>query len=77
MQTIEFRLDPQHQYIQLCNLLKLAGIASSGGQGKLLVANGGVTVDHRLENRKTAKIYAGQVVACQGASISVIADGGT
>ena len=44
------------EYVELCNLLKLVGIADSGGQGKLLVANGEVQVDGRQESRKTAKI---------------------
>jgi len=73
MQTIEFQLDGQHPHIELCNLLKLTGIASSGGQGKLMVANGDVTVDDRPESRKTAKILAGQVVECLGTRITVTA----
>lgn len=73
MQTIEFQLDPQRQYIELCNLLKLAGIAGTGGQGKSMVAHGEVTVDDRPESRKSAKIRAGQTVACQGSRISVVA----
>lgn len=72
MQIIEFQLDLQHPYIELCNLLKLTGVASSGGQGKLMVANGDVTVDDNPETRKTAKIRAGQVVECLGRRISVI-----
>jgi ribosome-associated protein len=73
MQTIEFQLDVLHPHIELCNLLKLTGIASSGGQGKLMVANGDVTVDQHPESRKTAKIRAGQVVECLGTRISVTA----
>ncbi|MCX7175215.1 MAG: RNA-binding S4 domain-containing protein [Proteobacteria bacterium] len=73
MQTIEFQLDGQRPHIELCNLLKLTGIASSGGQGKLMVANGDVTVDGKPESRKTAKIHAGQMVECLGTRISVTA----
>lgn len=65
----EFQLNVDH--VRLCDLLKLAGIADSGGQGKQLVAAGEVTVDGRPESRKTAKIRAGQTVACHGVSISV------
>ncbi len=75
MQTIEFQLDDAHPHIELCNLLKLTGVASSGGQGKLMVANGDVTVDGQPESRKTAKIHAGQVVECLGTQITVIAAG--
>ena len=59
------------EYVELCNLLKLAGLADSGGQGKALVAAGEVGVDGRPENRKTAKIRAGQVVTCRGTRIVV------
>jgi len=71
MQLIDFKLGDE--YVELCNLLKLAGLAGSGGQGKALVASGAVRVDGRLESRKTAKIRAGQVVECEGARIRVSA----
>ena len=70
MKSFEFRLTGE--YIELCNLLKLAGVADSGGRGKALVAEGRVTVDGRPEGRKTAKIRAGQQVECLGARMSVL-----
>ena len=70
MQTVELRLNGE--YVELCNLLKLAGVAESGGRGKALVAGGEVTVDGQPESRKTAKIRAGQVVECLGARITVV-----
>ena len=60
-------------FIELNQLLKLAGLASSGGGGKALVAAGGITVDGAAELRKTAKIQAGQVVMAGEARIRVIA----
>jgi len=69
MKNIEFPL--AGEYVELCNLLKLAGIADSGGRGKALVAEGAVTVDGLLESRKTAKIRAGQVIECLGVRITV------
>jgi ribosome-associated protein len=57
--------------IRLCDLLKLAGVATSGGLGKHLVADGEVTVDGQPESRKTAKIRAGQTVQCRGTRIAV------
>lgn len=59
------------EYVRLCDLLKLAGIAGSGGLGKLLVAQGEVTVDGAPESRKTAKIRTGQIVECRGVKIAV------
>jgi len=62
------------EFVPLCDLLKLAGVADSGGRGKALVAAGEVIVDGRREDRKTAKIRAGQVVECCGVKITVQAD---
>jgi ribosome-associated protein len=60
------------EYIALCDLLKTVGIAQSGGQGKVLVADGNVTVDGEIELRKTAKIRKGQLVECFGETIEVM-----
>nr|WP_298122036.1 RNA-binding S4 domain-containing protein [uncultured Pseudoxanthomonas sp.] len=71
MPRIDFDLDPPHDYVELNQLLKLAGIADSGGQGKAIVASGEVTVDGEAELRKTAKIRAGQVVRIGDTEIRV------
>lgn len=70
METTSFELNGE--YIELCNLLKLAGLANSGGQGKLMVSDGIVKVDDNIETRRTAKIRAGQVVQCMDQQIKVI-----
>lgn len=49
-------------YIELNQLLKLAGACDSGGAGKALVAAGEVRVDGKVETRKTCKIRRGQTV---------------
>lgn len=67
--TVEFQV--KGEYVELCNLLKLVGIADSGGRGKALVAEGAVKVDGQPESRKTAKIRAGQVVECLGIEIKI------
>ena len=71
MDTQEFKL--RGEYVALCDLLKLAGIADSGGQGKLMITNGEVTVDGQPESRKTAKIRANQTVRCLGQTVRVMA----
>ena len=60
------------EFIALCDLLKITGIANSGGQGKLFVADGNVTVDGKIELRKTAKIRKGQVVTIFDETITII-----
>jgi ribosome-associated protein len=71
MQHLEFVLD--REFIELNQLLKLVGLADSGGAGKALVASGGVRVDGIVELRKTAKIRAGQIVRLDSAEIRVLA----
>ena len=71
MNTMEFKL--RGEYVALCDLLKLTGIADSGGQGKMMIANGEVTVDGQPESRKTAKIRANQAVECLGQRVVVVA----
>lgn len=71
MQQLEFVLD--REFVELNQLLKLSGLCDSGGQGKMLVADGAVKVDGKVESRKTAKIRAGQVVRIGDVQVKVIA----
>ncbi|MFT3756899.1 MAG: RNA-binding S4 domain-containing protein [Pseudoxanthomonas sp.] len=73
MQTLDFDLDGE--FVELNQLLKLVGIAGSGGEGKQIVASGAVRVDGELELRKTAKIRAGQVVEVGDCRIRLVAAG--
>jgi ribosome-associated protein len=69
MRTIEFEL--RGDYITLDALLKVTGLASSGGEGKAMVAAGKVEVDGRQELRKTCKVRAGQVVGVMGSRVRI------
>jgi ribosome-associated protein len=69
MQNIIFTLDGD--YVELNQLLKLAGLCESGGAGKAIVASGAVSVDGQQELRKTCKIRAGQVVTIDDVRIRV------
>lgn len=69
MQEIVF--DLKGPYIALNDLLKIAGLADSGGAAKAMVAAGGVKVDGQPETRKTCKIRAGQVVTVGSQTIRV------
>ncbi|VAW86106.1 Uncharacterized protein YbcJ [hydrothermal vent metagenome] len=51
-----------HDYVALCDLLQLTGQCHSGGIAKLLIADGQVKVDGKVELRKRCKIRQGQVV---------------
>ncbi|EGK72836.1 Putative RNA-binding protein [Methyloversatilis universalis FAM5] len=69
MENVDFEL--RGEYVALCDLLKIAGVVTSGGEGKARVDAGGVMVDGQPESRRTAKIHAGQVVECDGVRIAV------
>ena len=71
MDSIDFELD--RDFVELNQLLKLAGLCDSGGAGKQLVASGAVRVDGQPEARKTAKIRAGQRVQVDDIEIRVVA----
>jgi ribosome-associated protein len=73
MQQLEFQLNGE--FVELNQLLKLAGLCDSGGAGKQIVASGDVAVDGRQELRKTAKIRAGQTVTLGDVAIRVLAGG--
>lgn len=61
MQELEFTLTSE--FVELNQLLKLVGLCDSGGAGKMVVASGSVSVDGKVELRKTRKIRARQVVS--------------
>jgi ribosome-associated protein len=75
VEPILFQLNDE--YVRVCDLLKLTGIAASGAQGKQMVADGVVSVDGQPEGRKTAKIRPGQTVECRGVKVVVLAQQGT
>ena len=55
----------KHPHVALNDLLKMVGIADTGGRAKLMVADGIISVNGEIELRKTAKILAGSIVTCE------------
>jgi ribosome-associated protein len=69
--TREFRLEGQ-EFILLQSLLQVRGVCNTGGEAKILIVEGDVTVDDEIETRRGKKIRAGQRVSCAGVSIEVV-----
>jgi ribosome-associated protein len=63
----------QGEFIELNVLLKLLGLAPSGGAAKAMVADGTVTVDGKVETRIRRKLRPGQIVRWGGEEILVVA----
>jgi ribosome-associated protein len=57
--------------IELCQMLKFAGLTGSGGEAKQLIAEGSVSVNGAVETRKRRKLVAGDVITCNEQSIRV------
>jgi ribosome-associated protein len=62
------------EFIPLNVLLKLLGLAPSGGAAKALIVEGAVAVDGETETRIRRKLRAGQVVRFADEEIRIAAD---
>jgi ribosome-associated protein len=58
--------------IELGALLKLAGLADTGGQAKRLVQGGAVRVNGALEVRRRRKLGDGDIVEVEGRGAVVV-----
>ena len=59
--------------IRLGELLKLAGIAGTGGEAKALLASTAVLVNGELENRRGRQLRAGDEVQVREERLRVVA----
>lgn len=69
-ETLTFELS--EDFIELIKLLKFMGLSQTGGQAKLAVENGLVTVDGEVESRKRRKIRKGMTVNFNGSVIKIV-----
>jgi len=60
------------EYIQLNNLLKTLSLVGSGGEAKLVIQDGAVTVNEQIETQVRKKLRAGDIVAFQEHTIQVV-----
>ena len=63
----DFRTD----YILLQQLLKKEDIVSTGGESKMIIQEGLVSVNGVVETRRGRKLYSGDVVEANGKKIVV------
>ena len=59
------------EYIKLQDLLKLIGLASTGGIAKYVVQNGEVKVNGEICTMRGKKIRAGDIVEYDGVTVTV------
>jgi ribosome-associated protein len=61
----------REETIRLGQLLKLAGIADSGGEARELVQDGVVRVNGQVETRRGRQLHRGDVVEAGGERVRV------
>lgn len=61
-----FKLRPDEEYIELNNLLKSFGWVATGGEAKIRIDNGEVTVNGEVETRRRKKMKVGDEVEFEG-----------
>jgi ribosome-associated protein len=62
----------REETIRLGQMLKLAGIADSGGEARELVQDGAVRVNDEVETRRGRQLRHGDVVEAGGERVRVI-----
>ena len=62
MSLKRIKIHDNQEYIELGNLLKVAGIIDTGGYAKLFLADNEVYVNGELETRRGRKLYRNDVV---------------
>lgn len=67
MRVVEISKQP----VELYKILKFESMVSSGGEAKLVIANGYVVVNGEVETRKRKKIVSGDIVEFNQQSIRI------
>ncbi len=60
-----------HEFIELYKVLKVEGLASSGGEAKAVIAAGQVLVNGVIETQKRKKIIAGDSIEFKDEKIRI------
>jgi ribosome-associated protein len=67
MRNVEITREP----VELYKILKFEGLVTTGGEAKLLIGDGQVTVNGDIETRRRKKIVAGDVIEFRGERLQV------
>jgi ribosome-associated protein len=67
MRRVEINKEP----VELYKILKFEGLVTTGGEAKLLIGDGQVSVNGEVETRKRRKIVDGDTIEFGGEKIQV------
>ena len=67
MREVEIIIEP----VELFKILKFEGMTSSGGEAKLVIEQGQVLVNGKVETRKRKKIVSGDIIEYASEKLSI------
>lgn len=67
MKIVEITREP----VELYKILKFEGLVTTGGEAKLLIGDGQVTVNGEIETRRRRKMVSGDVIEFRGDQLEV------
>lgn len=68
MQNVEINKEP----VELYKVLKFEGLVGTGGEAKMVVAEGLVSVNGEVEMRKRCKLHAGDIIEFNGVQLKLV-----
>ena len=71
MKEITFSLEGK-EYVELKNLLKIASLVNSGGEAKIIIQNGEISVNGEIETRRGKKLRSGDVILLSQIEIKIV-----
>jgi len=72
MSATTFKLNNGEDFITLINLLKIKQLAQTGGHAKLIVDQGLVHVNGKIETQKRKKLKSGDLIKIENKTIEII-----
>ena len=57
--------------VELYKILKFEGLTTTGGEAKLLIGDGQVTVNSEIETRRRRKMMSGDVIGFRGEQVQL------
>jgi len=68
MRVVEITREP----VELYKILKFEGLANSGGEAKMLIGDGQVSVNGEIETRQRRKMLGGDIIEFRGEKLQVL-----
>lgn len=68
MRIVEITREP----VELYKILKFEGLVTTGGEAKLLIGDGQVTVNGEIETRRRRKMVDGDIIEFRGERLQLL-----